>query len=98
MHAQLSRLIAMSEVKAKPKHRDRIEKRIGAGKCIVPECNEEHAKRGVCHRHYQMFLRRQAEADDAEEFETEAILEGLILPVNEVRKLNRDDAFSKLGK
>lgn len=98
MIAQLSRFIAMSEIKLRPKHKERVEKRVTDGKCIIPDCTEDHAKRGLCHRHYQMFRGRAAESGDAAEFEAEAIQEGLILPVNEVRKLTRDDAFSKLGK
>jgi len=73
-----------------------IEERVKSGKCLV--CDELATRRGVCFRHYQMFLRYLASKPDADRAETEvrAIQEGRILGVNQVRAIKQENPFADL--
>lgn len=74
-----------------------MQVKVHAGQCLICEANAE--VRGLCDRHYRTFLRRLRGRGNPEaqaEFESRAIHEGLILPVQQVRALKGTDPFSDL--
>lgn len=73
----------------------KIEERVKSGKCLVCE-DEGKMKRGLCGRHYMAFRRMQAAKprDERVDFEANAIREGKILAVNEVRRITTDNPFA----
>lgn len=94
---ETSRLVSMSvQATAKRSKVAEIEERVKSGKCLV--CETEATRRGVCFRHYQMFLRWLASKPKEQRAETEVrcIQEGRILAVNQVREIKAVNPFADL--
>lgn len=73
-----------------------VEERVKAGKCLV--CEMAATRRGLCFRHYQMYLRYVASKPrgDQADVELRCIQEGRILAVNQVREIKRENPFAEL--
>lgn len=81
---------------AKRSRASQVEERVKSGKCLVCDCQAE--RRGVCFRHYQMFLRLVASKpkDVRAETEVRAIQAGKILAVNQIRAMKQENPFAEL--
>ena len=99
MLGQLARLLAMSNVTAKPSIREQVRERVRAGKCLIEGCDVAHVTRGLCQKHYIAFLREQESRseDDRAGFESAAIKEGLVLAVGELREIKSPSPFANVG-
>lgn len=92
-------LLAMEDVTAKPEILDAVHDRAREEKCLIDGCDHEASKRGLCERHYQMFVRmkRTKPARERRSFEEGAIREGLILAPGAIRALTADNPFANVG-
>lgn len=82
---------------AKKASEKRVAERVRSGKCLV--CDAPAEVRGLCQRHYRLFMRKAALLPQKEQqrFLEDAIREGLILPAWGVCALKRDDPFAGIG-
>ncbi|TXH50259.1 MAG: hypothetical protein E6Q97_20920 [Desulfurellales bacterium] len=82
---------------AKKSAAKRVAERVQAGVCLV--CDAPAEVRGLCQRHYRLFMRKAALLPQKEQqrFLEDAIREGLILPAWGVCALKRDDPFAGIG-
>lgn len=95
--AEISRLLAMSDTCTVRKGlAKQVEERAREGRCLL--CDEKADRRGICFRHYHLFRRRLMSKPKNQQaaFETAAIKEGKILPVNRMRALKFNDPFADL--
>ena len=91
-------MIYVGEAVAKRTVESKVQERVKGGKCLV--CEDAADYRGLCHRHYRLFLRLQKERDSKQqraEFEQSAIRDGLILAPGFVRDIKRENPFASLG-
>lgn len=82
---------------AKKASEKRVAERVRSGKCLV--CDAPAEVRGLCQRHYRLFLRKAVllPQNERQRFLDDAIREGLILPAWGVCDLKRDDPFAGIG-
>ena len=88
----------MKRIEAKPEKRDQVEARIKASECLI--CGTPgKLRRGQCPSCYGRFRRRLALRPRAEQraLEREAIRDGLILGVQQVRAI-RENPFDWILK
>lgn len=92
--AQLSRFLSMSSVTAKKTKAAHVQTRVREQKCLV--CEEGSATRGLCIRHYRMFLMqlKSRSQRDRVAYEEELIREGKVLASQQVWEIRRDDPFA----
>lgn len=87
-----------SEAVAKKSAETRVAERVRAGQCLV--CDATAEVRGLCNRHYRLFLKRVAERrtqKDRQQFLDDAIRAGLVLDGYRIRELRAVDPFAELG-
>lgn len=82
-------------MKAHKKHADRVAAAVAAGECLIGGCDAAAEIRGVCRHHYNKFNHRKTRMSDEafDEFETNAVALGLILPAGVVSR-TKTDAFT----
>jgi len=88
----------MKWIEARPEKREQVEARVKAGECLI--CGTPgKLRRGQCPSCYGRFRRRLALRPKAERLalERDAIRDGLILGVQQVRAI-RDDPFDWISK
>lgn len=74
-----------------------VNERVLSGLCL--HCDQGASTRGLCHRHYQLFLRLMKEQGTKAaqaEFEADAIREGKVLAVGQCREIKRENPFGDL--
>lgn len=80
------------EITVSPKHAGKLD-RVKEGKCL--HCDEKPTRRGLCERHYQLFRRNKLAKPNTREraeFEKQAIEQAKILPIQQMRELQRDSS------
>ena len=83
---------------AKKSVETRVAERVRAGRCLV--CDATAEVRGLCNRHYRLFMKRVAERPtqkERQQFLEDAIRAGLVLDGYRVRELRAVDPFAELG-
>lgn len=82
---------------AKKSAAKRVAERVQAGVCLV--CDAPAEVRGLCQRHYRLFMRKAALLPQKEQqrFLDDAIRAGLVLDGYRVRELRAVDPFAELG-
>ena len=90
----------MSQITTKESERARVHERIRAGKCLIPECENNYHSRGLCPKHYSLFVRELKSRDDEKkvEFEADAIKQGLILEAHAVSGIKDPSPFEECGQ
>lgn len=99
IHVSIARKLLMGEIKVKRSLQQKVEQRACAGICIIDNCGEPMTKRGLCARHRNKYYNtlRGLTAEQQISFEENCIRDGLILPVQAMRKYrqNDDNPFAK---
>jgi len=91
-------LLAMEDVTAKPEILEAVNDRAREEKCLISGCEQGTSKRGLCERHYQMFVRTKKSKPRRERrsFEEQKIHEGLILAPGAIRGITSDNPFANV--
>jgi hypothetical protein len=87
----------MKGIQAKPERQGQVIARVKASECLACGTSGK-LRRGLCVPCYSRFRRQLADRSKADrvEMELRAIREGLILDVQQVRTIRRDDPFADL--
>ena len=91
---QLARWLSMTDVKVKRSKTKEVSDRVASGKCLLCD-SEGPRKRGLCLRHYMQFVRTISAMPKGKRIAQEEYLirEGLVLPVGQMRELQRPNPF-----
>ena len=94
-YSQLSRWIAMANTRPKGRVAAAVREKVLADKCLIDGCDHPPTRRGLCTRHYHLFLKTlEAEGPEkAAELEQQLIKDGLVLPVGLVRAIRNPNPF-----
>jgi hypothetical protein len=96
VESQSAREFLMETLSLKKSTAKAVEQSVANGVCLIEGCGCKAVSRGLCSKHRAQFYRnlyRHASTSKRVAFERNAIEQGLILPVGEVRRIN-GDAFS----
>lgn len=90
----VSRLIAMAAIATPSKATAaKVEARVKECKCLI--CDADATRRGLCFRHYQLYLRTMRSRPRAEraDFEVTQIKAGRVLAQGEMGRIKRGNPF-----
>jgi hypothetical protein len=92
---EVAKLIGNSAITADQGRRSDVVSRVRKRRCLVKTCEGLSTRRGLCQRHYQLFLRTVVSKplSDRVAFEVEAIRRGLILPCQQCRAIRNPNPF-----